>query len=116
MNCTNCSKYNQCTKICPALEEYINQDHVKRNRNERLECERESNINDMIKKDYPESEIELSVKDWIYFVKNYQITKKQKRYLFLKYWKCLSFTDISKKYKISVQTVEQTIKRFVQKN
>lgn len=100
-------------KLCPPLQKHLRK-KVEVPRREVLECELGINIEEVVEgRDYPESEIELNLNDWKHFVKKYKITKKQKKYIFLSYWKHLSDTDIGKKCGVSQQTVEKTIRRFI---
>lgn len=113
MLCLTCNKKKSCVKLCQQAEEYVNQDYVKRNRNEQLECERSIGNDEIEQIDFPESLIELNLEDWRSFVGAYKMTKIQKRYLFLKYWKYMSLTEIGKRYKRSPATVYLTIRRFL---
>ena len=113
--CNECNKKKSCVKLCPRAREYADIDHIKRNGNEMLNCDRGIDIDEIIIKDYPEGEIDLNIEDWKYFIKHYEMTRKQKRYIFLKYWKHLSYRDIGKKCSVDSSSVIRTIKRFLEK-
>lgn len=117
MYCKTCKKRGQCKEICSELQTHLKND-VEVKRREVLECElKKINFEEVkTEEEWPEGEIELNIEDWKFFVKKYKTTKKQKRYIFLRYWKHLSFRLIGKKYNVSWQTVDQTIRRFKEKN
>ena len=110
MYCNQCPKRDQCIEICPALKKYLKND-IEVSRRERLDCEIDSNVEDIIETEYPEGEIELSTKDWIYLIKNNTLTKLQRKYIYLYYWKRLSYYQIGQKYKVSKQSVTAVVKR-----
>lgn len=116
MLCNECSNRGICVKLCKEAEYFVNQDYIKRSSYERLECELKHNIEEIIENDYPEVETDLSLNDWKYFVKHYKMTRKQKRYIFLKYWKYLSYKNIGKKCSVDPSSVIRTIKRFLEKS
>lgn len=111
--CTNCPDRDQCIKICSAGEKYINIDYVALNKKEFLSDNVES-IKGII--EWPEGELELNLDDWRYLIKNYKITHRQKKFIFLRFWKRLSYSQIGQRYKVSPQAVEQAISRFINKN
>ena len=116
MYCNQCPKRDQCIEICPELKIHLKND-IEVSRREALECELGINIDEVVEKtEWPEGLPELNTNDWVYFVGKYKMKRQKKRYIFLRYWKYLSFRLIGKKCRVSWQTVEQTIKRFKEKN
>lgn len=108
--CNECKKRNTCTELCQPAEEYVNKDHV--SLRELLECDIDMNIEEVIEEiEYPEGCIELDVKDWVYLLKNSNMTKLQRKYVYLHYWKWLSYSCIGRVYKVSKQSVATATKR-----
>ena len=111
MLCQICDKRNTCTKLCVGAEEYIKK-NIEVSRRETLECELCINIEEVVEEiPYPEGEVELDTKDWICLIRNTKLTKLQKKYIYLYYWKRLSHSVIGNRYKVSKQSVASTIKR-----
>lgn len=108
MLCQTCKKRDKCIKLCARAEEYVNRDHIKRR--EILECEIKPDIESIIK-DFPTGAIELDRKSWVYLNRIIKLTELQRKYIYLYYWKRLSHSKISKKYKVSKQSVAAVIKR-----
>ena len=112
--CSNCPNRKRCKTLCETAEIFVNQDYVSRNRLEVLECDLSIPIDNLQKQDvFPVPDNNL--KDWKYFVKKYDMTSTQKKYIYLKYWKRWSLNKIGKKYNVSHQTVAQTLERFKDK-
>ena len=96
MDCQTCSKRDSCVELCSQAEEFVNQDYVPR---------RERLASDL---GIPIEEIELTQiitieglkwKDWVILLKKSEpLTKKQKRYLYLVYWKGWTVKKVAKKY------------------
>ena len=108
--CNKCDKRNTCIELCSEAEEYVSKDTIFRR--ELLECDMEMVIDEVIKEeDYPEGCVELDVKDWVYMLKNSKMTKLQRKYVYLHYWKWLSYSSIGRKYKVSKQSVAAAVKR-----
>ena len=108
--CDGCQDRSQCQKICRRLQSHLKKD-IEVSRRERLECEIGIEVEEVIENEYPEGEIELSTKDWIHMIKNTKLSKLQRKYLYLHYWKRLSHHKIGQKYKVSKQSVTAVIKR-----
>lgn len=110
--CNECPKRARCIELCPRAEEYIDMDYTPRR--EALEGETGIEIDKVVyEAEWPEGEPELNLEDWKYLIKNYKMTSKQKKYIFLRYWKRLFLNEIANKYKVSHQTIDQTIRRFI---
>ena len=110
MYCKTCSKRETCIKLCSPAEEYVSKDHV--SLREILECDIAMNIDEVVEKeDYPEGCIELNVKDWVYLLKHSKMTKLQRKYIYLHYWKWHSYSCIGRMYKVSKQSVAAATKR-----
>lgn len=96
MLCLTCSKRESCIELCVAAEEYVDKDHVKRV--EPLASEHNIDINNIIIESIETIEL-LNVKDWVYLLKKTSnLTKKQKKYLYLYYWKGITQKEISERY------------------
>ena len=111
MYCETCSKRETCVEICAKLQKHLKKD-IEVSRRETLECELCINIEEVVEEiPYPEGEVELDTKDWICLIRNTKLTKLQKKYIYLYYWKRLSHSVIGNRYKVSKQSVASTIKR-----
>lgn len=108
MLCNECTKRNNCVKMCKSLEKHLKKD-IEVSRRERLECEIKPNIEEIIGDDFPAGEIELNTSDWLYMLKHNTLTKLQRKYIYLYYWKRLSYKQIGKKYKVSKQNICEII-------
>ena len=108
--CNKCDKRASCIELCPRAREYVNQDYTKRNWREQLECERKIIIDELVEEEYPEPTIELNTQDWIHLLKNSNMTKLQRKYIYLHYWKHLTYTNIAKRYGVSRQNITEIIK------
>ena len=110
--CKECNRRELCVKVCTPLEDHLTKNvEIQRNPNEISFTE--LGFNELEPKHpYPEPGIVLTRKDWIYFVRNYHLTPTQKKYLYLYFWKNLTYEQIGNKYNVSHQTVHQTIQRF----
>ena len=86
-SCEKCPNRETCQELCQAAENYVNQDYVKKKF--LTVSEFGMDIDNIVPIDFPAGEIELNTKDWIYFTRKYEMTKTQKRYLFLYYWRHL---------------------------
>lgn len=108
--CNKCSKRSTCVELCSAAEKYVSKDYVPLR--ELLECDMSMIIEEVIEiEDYPEGCIELDVKDWVYLLKNSNMTKLQRKYVYLHYWKWLSYSCIGRAYEVSKQSVAAATKR-----
>jgi len=115
MFCKICTNRHNCIKICTPLEKYLKK-HVEVARIETLECELGINLEEIVEEmPYPEGEIELDLYDWKFFVKNYDMTSNQRRFIFLKFWRNKSFKSIGKICNTSPQNIHQTLNRFIEK-
>ena len=111
MYCKTCRKRETCVKICAKLQKHLKKD-IEVSRRETLECELGINIEEVVEEiPYPEGEIELGILSWIYLIKNTKLTKLQRKYVYLYYWKRLSHSKIGKRYEVSKQSVTAALKR-----
>lgn len=109
MLCNECPKRDTCIELCEAAEEFVDQDYI--NRKEALALDFNIYINDI--------EIEpiitidlLETKDWIVLLKKVKnLTKKQKRVVYLYYWKGLYQHQIAKKYDTTQSNICNILRR-----
>lgn len=106
--CNECNKRNSCIELCEAAEEFVAQDHV---------CRREvlaSDLNILLEETIigPIITIDpLETKDWAVLMKVVNLTVKQKRYLFLKFWKNKTYEEIGNKYNTSKHNIHGIVGR-----
>lgn len=106
--CNECPKRNNCTELCESAEEFVAQDHVCRR--EILASELGILIEDTIIK--PIITIDpLTTKDWSALIKIVNLTPKQKRYLFLKFWQNKTYEEIGNKYNTSKHNIHGIVGR-----
>lgn len=107
--CNKCDKRNNCIELCESAEEFVNTDYI--SRREQLASDLNIFIDDI--EIEPITTIELlNTKDWVVLLKRVKnLTKKQKRVVYLYYWKGLYQHKIAKKYNTTQSNICNTLKR-----
>lgn len=106
--CNKCDKRGSCIELCELAEEFVSQDHV---------CRREvlaSDLNILLEETIIDPIITidpLETKDWAVLMKVVNLTVKQKRYLFLKFWKNKTYEEIGNKYNTSKHNIHGIVGR-----
>ena len=109
MYCQTCKKRDQCKEICAALQNHLRED-IEVKRREVLASELGILIEDTIIK--PIITIDpLTSKDWVALVKIVNLTPKQKRYLFLKFWRNKTYKEIANKYDTGKSNIHNIVMR-----
>ena len=108
--CNKCDKRDSCVELCEQAEEYVSKDWV--GLKELLECDMDMIIDEVIEQqEYPEGCVELDVKDWVYMLKHSNMTKLQRKYVYLHHWKWLNYSCIGRMYGKSKQSVAAATQR-----
>lgn len=106
--CNKCDKRNTCVELCQRAEEFVAKDHICRR--EVLASELGILIEDTIIK--PIVTIDpLTTKDWSALIKIVNLTPKQKRYLFLKFWQNKTYEEIANKYNTGKSNIHNIVMR-----
>lgn len=96
MKCTECPKYKTCTELCEEAEAYANKDYG------RLKEIRAADLGINIENIYIElfdTVDPLTTGDWLYLMRlQPDLTSLQKRYVYLHYWRRLSYSKIGEMY------------------
>lgn len=109
MYCQTCDKKDQCKEICSELQKHL-KDDIEIHRREVLASELGIIIEDTIIK--PIITIDpLTTKDWSALIKIVNLTTKQKRYLFLKFWKNKTYKQIGNKYNTGKSNIHNIVLR-----
>lgn len=102
--CENCAQRGDCRALCAEAEAYVGQDYVKLK-------ELPTASLDYTPFELEEGIVELDENDWIYLVRIVKMTKKQKKYTYLHYWKGCSFAEIARRYGTCRQNIYKIIKK-----
>ena len=107
--CNKCDKRNSCVELCELAEEFVNTAYI--SRREQLALDLNIFVDDI--EIEPITTIDLlNTKDWVVLLKRVKnLTKKQKRVVYLYYWKGLYQHQIAKKYNTTQSNICNTLQR-----